>query len=88
MTNEKKARGFAAMDPEKLSEISRKGGKAAHEAGTAHEFTTDEAKAAGRKGGVSVSKKPGHMAAIGRKGGKMRSRPAKKAKASKDAGEE
>lgn len=44
-------RGFAAMDPAFVSEIARKGGKAAHAAGTAHEFTSDEARAAGRKGG-------------------------------------
>jgi len=49
----KKRRGFAAMDPAKVREISSKGGKAAHAAGTAHQFTTDEARAAGRKGGVA-----------------------------------
>ncbi|HRH00363.1 MAG TPA: KGG domain-containing protein [Polyangiaceae bacterium] len=48
-----KRRGFAAMDPAKVSEIARKGGKAAHAAGTAHEFTADEARAAGRKGGLA-----------------------------------
>jgi len=44
-------RGFASMDPEKQREIARKGGRAAHEKGTAHEFTSEEAAAAGRKGG-------------------------------------
>jgi len=44
-------RGFAAMDRKLVSEIARKGGKAAHTAGTAHEFTSDEAREAGRKGG-------------------------------------
>jgi general stress protein YciG len=44
-------RGFASMDPEKQREIARKGGRAAHEKGTAHEFTPEEAAAAGRKGG-------------------------------------
>lgn len=48
----KKPRGFAAMDPELVKAISSKGGKSAHAAGTAHQFTTDEAKAAGRKGGL------------------------------------
>ena len=43
--------GFASMDPEKQREIARKGGRAAHEKGTAHEFTSEEAAAAGRKGG-------------------------------------
>jgi general stress protein YciG len=49
----RKRRGFAVMDPKLVSEISRKGGKAAHTAGTAHEFTSDEARAAGRKGGLA-----------------------------------
>jgi len=46
-------RGFASMDPEKQREIARKGGRAAHEKGTAHEWTTDEARTAGRKGGIT-----------------------------------
>lgn len=49
----KKPRGFAAMDRAAVSEIARKGGKAAHAAGTAHEFTSAEARVAGRKGGVA-----------------------------------
>ncbi len=49
----RRPRGFAAMNRELVSEISRKGGKAAHAAGTAHEFTSDEARAAGRKGGLA-----------------------------------
>jgi uncharacterized protein len=44
-------RGFAAMAPELVKAISRKGGVAAHAAGTAHEFSADEAREAGRKGG-------------------------------------
>lgn len=44
-------RGFASMDEEKQREIASKGGKAAHEKGTAHEFTSEEAREAGRKGG-------------------------------------
>ncbi len=44
-------RGFAGMDEEKQREIASKGGKAAHEKGTAHEFTSEEAREAGRKGG-------------------------------------
>jgi uncharacterized protein len=47
-------RGFAAMDPALVREISSKGGKAAHVAGTAHEFTSEEGKAAGRKGGLAT----------------------------------
>ncbi|MGE3844210.1 MAG: KGG domain-containing protein [Vicinamibacterales bacterium] len=45
-------RGFASMDPEKQRAIARKGGRAAHEKGTAHEWTTEEARKAGRKGGL------------------------------------
>ncbi|MBC8000928.1 MAG: stress protein [Leptolyngbya sp.] len=44
-------RGFASMDLEKQREIARKGGQAAHAKGTAHEFTSEEAAIAGRKGG-------------------------------------
>lgn len=44
-------RGFASMDAEKQREIASKGGKAAHEKGTAHEFDSEEAREAGRKGG-------------------------------------
>lgn len=63
-------RGFASMDREKQREIARKGGRAAHEKGTAHEFTPDEARAAGRKGGERVSANRDHMSRIGRLGGK------------------
>lgn len=63
-------RGFASMPKEKVREIARKGGKAAHRKGTAHEFTSSEAREAGRKGGEAVSKDRSHMAEIGRKGGK------------------
>jgi len=65
----KEARGFAAMDQHKQREIASKGGQAAHEKGTAHQFTSDEARAAGRKGGGRVSRNREHMAEIGRKGG-------------------
>jgi uncharacterized protein len=47
----RRERGFAVMDPERRRRISSVGGKAAHEKGTAHEFTRDEAREAGRKGG-------------------------------------
>src|SRR5437660_2882060 len=50
-------RGFAAMDDEKQREIASKGGKAAHEKGTAHEFTPEEAREAGRKGGEAAHEK-------------------------------
>jgi general stress protein YciG len=57
------------MDRAKQREIASKGGRAAHQKGTAHEFTSDEAREAGRKGGMAVSQNRDHMAAIGRKGG-------------------
>ena len=52
-TKPRRPRGFAAMDRSKVSEIASKGGKAAHAAGTAHQFSSDEARNAGRKGGVA-----------------------------------
>jgi general stress protein YciG len=48
-----KKRGFAAMSREQVRELARRGGAAAHLAGTAHEFSSDEARAAGRKGGLA-----------------------------------
>ncbi len=70
----KSNRGFASMDREKQKEIASKGGKAAHAQGRAHEFTADEARSAGRKGGEAVSKNREHMAQIGRAGGQARGR--------------
>jgi general stress protein YciG len=49
----KEDRGFASMDPAKQREIASKGGKAAHQKGSAHEWTSDEAREAGRKGGMA-----------------------------------
>lgn len=65
----KARRGFAVMDKTRQREIASAGGRAAHARGNAHEFTSDEAREAGRKGGRSVSNDKGHMASIGRKGG-------------------
>jgi uncharacterized protein len=65
----KSERGFASMDAGRQREIASKGGKAAHESGRAHEFSSDEARIAGRKGGEAVSRDREHMSAIGRKGG-------------------
>ena len=47
----KEDRGFASMERSKQRDIASKGGKAAHQKGTAHEWTSDEARTAGRKGG-------------------------------------
>jgi len=52
----KSKRGFASMTTEKQRLIASKGGKAAHARGTAHEFTTEEARVAGRKGGQQRQK--------------------------------
>jgi uncharacterized protein len=57
------------MDQERQRQIASKGGKAAHIKGRAHEFTPDQAREAGRKGGQTVSQNRSHMARIGRKGG-------------------
>jgi general stress protein YciG len=51
MNERKERRGFASMSPERQREIASKGGRAAHEKGTAHEWTPEEARHAGRKGG-------------------------------------
>jgi general stress protein YciG len=50
-SSRKERRGFASMSPEKQREIASKGGRAAHQKGTAHEWTSEEARSAGRKGG-------------------------------------
>ena len=70
-------RGFASMDVNRQREIASKGGRAAHQKGTAHEFTTEEARAAGRKGGQAAhSRGTAHRftseeaRAAGRKGGR------------------
>lgn len=53
----KQKRGFATWDPKKLAETSRKGGTTAHMLGRAHQFDSDEAREAGRKGGVASASK-------------------------------
>jgi general stress protein YciG len=65
-------RGFAAMDEATQRSIASKGGQAAHQKGTAHEFDSEEARRAGQKGGEAVSRDREHMAQIGRKGGENR----------------
>ena len=54
-STKKSNRGFASMDPQRQREIASEGGRAAHEKGTAHEFTSEEAREAGRKGGMARS---------------------------------
>lgn len=54
------------MTPEQRSEIARKGGRASHASGNAHQFTKEEARSAGRIGGLSVSQNREHMSNIGK----------------------
>src|ERR1043165_8140163 len=79
-------RGFASMDREKQKEIASKGGRAAHAKGTAHEFDSSEAREAGRKGGVAVSRNREHMAAIGRRRGEARCHARNRSFANANAG--
>ena len=53
----KEDRGFASMDRNKQRQIASKGGKAAHQKGTGHEWTSEEAREAGRKGGMASHRK-------------------------------
>jgi general stress protein YciG len=57
----KEDRGFASMDRSKQREIASKGGKAAHQKGTAHEWTSEEAREAGRKGGMASHRRRSEM---------------------------
>ncbi len=52
-----RGRGFASMDRDKQRQIASKGGRAAHATGTAHEWSSEEARAAGRKGGIATRKR-------------------------------
>jgi general stress protein YciG len=79
-------RGFAAMDQNQQREIASKGGQAAHQKGTAHEFDSEEARRAGQKGGEAVSRDRAHMADIGRKGGESRQSASRAAAAANAAG--
>jgi len=81
MTTSKKPRGFAAISSERHREIARQGGKAAHAQGKAHEFSHEEAVAAGRKGGKTAHEQGvahrftvEEARAAGRKGGRRRGR--------------
>jgi general stress protein YciG len=58
---QKSRRGFAAMDPERQKQIASEGGRAAHRQGVAHEWSTDEARQAGRKGGQNSKGTRGRM---------------------------
>lgn len=62
-------RGFASMDPERQREIAAEGGRAAHASGNAHEFTSEEAREAGRKGGQASQGRQGGGQGGGGQGG-------------------
>lgn len=70
------------MPAEKQRKIASKGGKAAHEQGRAHQFTPEEAKAAGSKGGAAISRDREHMARIGARGGEARAKRRREAEES------
>ncbi|MBA3697401.1 MAG: hypothetical protein H0W78_00845 [Planctomycetes bacterium] len=72
-------RGFAAMDQERQRQIASLGGRAAHQSGNAHEFDSQEAREAGRRGGQAVSRDRQHMAEIGARGGQHRRSLARRA---------
>ena len=61
----KEDRGFASMDRAKQREIASKGGKAAHQKGTAHEWTSEEARDAGRKGGIASHRRRREQMGLG-----------------------
>lgn len=69
--SKKQRRGFACMDPARQREIASRGGKAVHAQGKAHKFTREEAVAAGVKGGIATSSKPGWMKEIGQRSGRL-----------------
>lgn len=73
-TKPKSRRGFACIDKERQRKIASLGGIAAHQHGTAYEFTPEEARLAGQKGGKTVSQDRAHMATIGSRGGLARGR--------------
>jgi len=60
-------RGFAGMDRERQREIASQGGRAAHASGNAHQFTSEEARAAGSKRHANAAMRAA-QAAQGNKG--------------------
>jgi general stress protein YciG len=69
----KKPQGFAALPKKERQAVAQRGGRNAHTKGTAHEFTPDEARAAGKKGGAAISQDREHMRMIGKRGGQKTS---------------
>jgi general stress protein YciG len=68
----KRLKGFAVMDSMRQKQIASQGGATAHSLGTAHRFTSEEAREAGKKAGAIVGKDRAHMAAIARSGAEKR----------------
>jgi uncharacterized protein len=58
VTSNTSRRGFASMDPETQRRIASEGGKASHKSGRGHRFSPEEARAAGRKGGLARRPQP------------------------------
>jgi general stress protein YciG len=79
MANKSK-KGFASMDPEQQRAIARLGGQTSHRLGKAHQFTSEEAREAGKKGGRALSRDRAHMAEIGLRGAITSRRQRAKAK--------
>ncbi len=73
----KSRRGFACLLPERQRAIARLGGEAAHALGHAHQFDSEEARAAGKKGGEKISQDREHMSRIGQLGGRKRAEQTK-----------
>ena len=65
----KEDRGFASMERSRQREIASKGGRAAHQKGSAHEWTSDEARAAGRKGGMASHRRKEESQGVTASGG-------------------
>ena len=84
----KEDRGFASMDRAKQREIASKGGKAAHQKGTAHEWTSEEARDAGRKGGIASHRRRREQSGSGTSPDDMRGQPAESHMSMSDNGAE
>lgn len=75
-TTRSTGRGFAGMDKEKQREIASLGGRAAHASGNAHEWTSAEAREAGRRGGIAAHQQRGTAPTDAQKGGGTATPPA------------
>jgi general stress protein YciG len=55
--NGRRPRGLAAMSPERRREIASMGGRTSQARGTAHQWTAEEASAAGKKGSARYAQR-------------------------------